>query len=513
GVRSTLRAIFEIGVLSALILATRCANHRDVFIAGEVYFTDADCYARMTRARMCFEHQGLILRHHSFENFPEGTSPHTTAPLDYLIAGLAATLRPITSKSIDLAGAIVSPLLALFTSWFLWWWSRRRGLPYRYGLLFLFAISPILVHGAELGRPDHQSLLIGLIAVALCAEWNLSSGDSEKWSLVTGGAWGLALWVSLYEPLIYLAILLVAQLVFARARFLTRHRIGGWALAAGIVLLGLLIERRLPSWPGGAGAFSNWAATIGELSHVSINDPVWLRWTGLLLIAFPALLWIALRKTKTLPPSLAVLLVACFGLTVWQARWAYFFVLLFALTLPVCLSVLRNRFAGAILILISCFPICQDWDERLWPNEFQAAVTAERRADSVNWRAVASQIEGPFLAPWWWSPAVAYWSGQPGVAGSSHEALAGIEQTARFFLAADADTAERILRKNKAAWVVAYDAERTISNSAALLGLSPPEGALGRVLDRSPSAAPAFLQLAAQNASCKLFRVHLFQEK
>jgi hypothetical protein len=70
-------------------------------------------------------------------------------------------------------------------------------LPYRGTLLLLFVVSPILVHGTELGRPDHQSLLLGLIGVALCAEWTLASADSRAWSLVSGAAWGLALWVSL----------------------------------------------------------------------------------------------------------------------------------------------------------------------------------------------------------------------------------------------------------------------------------------------------------------------------
>jgi len=45
----------------------------------------ADCYARMTRVEMVSAKPGLIVRHHTFENFPQGTTPHTTAPLDYLI--------------------------------------------------------------------------------------------------------------------------------------------------------------------------------------------------------------------------------------------------------------------------------------------------------------------------------------------------------------------------------------------------------------------------------------------
>ena len=164
--------VFEIALLSALILATRCANYQDVFVAGNVYFVDADCYARMTRAQMVREKPGLIVRHHAFENFPQGTTPHTTAPLDYLIVALSLFLNPFTAHALDLAGAFVSPLLALLGGWFLWWWSRRMKFRYRWVMLILYAISPILVHGTELGRPDHQSLLILLVTIAICAEWS-----------------------------------------------------------------------------------------------------------------------------------------------------------------------------------------------------------------------------------------------------------------------------------------------------------------------------------------------------
>ena len=129
--------VFEIALLSALILATRCANYQDVFVAGNVYFADADCYARMTRAQIVREKPGLIIRHHEFENFPEGTTPHTTAPLDYLIVALSFLLNPFTVHALDLAGAFISPLLALLGGWFLWWWSRRMKFRYRWVMLIL----------------------------------------------------------------------------------------------------------------------------------------------------------------------------------------------------------------------------------------------------------------------------------------------------------------------------------------------------------------------------------------
>jgi hypothetical protein len=93
--------IIELAILSVLVIATRCVNYRDVFVDGNIYFTDADCYARM-----CAEHPGLIVRHHDFENFPQGTTPHTTAPLDYLILSLSILLKPFTAEPIDLAGAV-----------------------------------------------------------------------------------------------------------------------------------------------------------------------------------------------------------------------------------------------------------------------------------------------------------------------------------------------------------------------------------------------------------------------
>src|SRR5438067_6562094 len=164
----------------------------------------------MTRVRMCAEHPGRVVRHHNFENFPQGTTPHTTAPFDYLIFSLSILLTPFTAHAIDLAGAVVSPLLALVGGWFLWWWSRRMKLRYRWAMLILYAISPILVHGTALGRPDHQSLLMLLVTVGVCAEWSLRSERSRNWSLVSGIAWGFALWVSLYEPLILLALMFLA---------------------------------------------------------------------------------------------------------------------------------------------------------------------------------------------------------------------------------------------------------------------------------------------------------------
>jgi hypothetical protein len=519
-------ATIEIAFLSALILATRCANYPDVFVAGNIYFVDADCYARMTRVQMCAEKPGLIVRHHDFENFPYGTTPHTTAPFDYLILSLSLLLKPFTAQPLDLAGAWISPLLALIAGWFLWWWSRRMRFRYRWVMLILYAISPILVHGTELGRPDHQSLLILLVTIALCAEWRVqmksaataTSTEANKWAVMSGVAWGLAMWVSAYEPLVIFFIVTATAFLTNRAVLFGRDRRAGWILFAAIIVIALLIERRVPSVAifQSKPSFGNWARTIGELAHISPVNPVWFHWCGFLLLVAPFLIWInVIKKFKSsqwaMPWFVPALLAATYGLTIWQARWGYFFVLIFALALPALLAPIKSRVVIWTAFVLSVFPILGDWDQKLWPNEEQLASRVEKRIESAQIRKLALSLRSsevhPFLAPWWLSPSIAYWSGQPGGAGSSHEGLSGIEDSARFFLAEDLQRARKILQKRRVVWVFAYDSERVAQNSAAIVNERVPPHPLCRVLDRTPSQVPPFLTFFAQNSACKLYRV------
>lgn len=503
----------EILILTALILATRCANYQDVLVDGGVYFTDADCYARMARVRICAEHPGTIVRHHDFENFPQGTTPHTTAPFDYLILGLAFALKPFTVHSIDLAGALVSPILALAGGLFLWGWSRRMNLRYRWVTLILYAISPILVHGTELGRPDHQSLLMLLVTVGVCAEWSVWREQSQAWSIISGLAWGLAFWASLYEPLILFAILFGFGLTKDRTVIFGSYRFAGWAVFGAMIALGFLIERRIPvslSMFHPDVFFKNWSSTIGELAHVSPVNRVWFVWAGYLIVVAPILIWLGVRKRSAPPLSILGALIATYCLTVWQARWGYFFLSVFAISLPALLEPFKGRAAVWLAFSLSIFPILQFWDARIWPNESELLARVERRNESRDLRELATMLRSDqtraFLAPWWLSPSISYWSGQPGVGGSSHEALAGTADTARFFLSEDPKPAREILERHQVEWVIAYDWDRVAQNSARLAGVTPAEHVLGRILDRTPASAPAYLVLSGQNRTAKLFR-------
>jgi hypothetical protein len=199
-----------------------------------------------------------------------------------------------------------------------------------------------------------------------------------------------------------------------------------------------------------------------------------------------------------------------FCLTLWQARWAYFFLSIFVLLLPWLFQTFRIRSMVWFAFFLSLWPVARDWDNRLWPNEEESARLAEQQQERSNLRELAASMQSgevlPILAPWWLSPSLSYWSGQPAVAGSSHEAIAGIVDSARFYATEDAAEARAIVERHNVRLVLAYDSERTARNSSEILGRPVGEHAVCYVLNRAPAESLRFLVLAAQNGAGKVFR-------
>ncbi|HWB59149.1 MAG TPA: hypothetical protein VG733_06645, partial [Chthoniobacteraceae bacterium] len=278
----------------ALGLWARCYNFDDVFVhglnkqgmfvRGYIYFADGDCYSRMERVRMIMQHPFTVIHHQDFENYPQGVDSHATAPFDYLIVSMAFVLKLFLAHSkwdyVEIAGAWVSPLLGMAMIVFLWDWSRRLKLPYRELMLLVAALSPILIHGTVLGRPDHQSLQMLCVVVALGAEWCFSQKPSRAWGIASGAAWGMGLWVSLYEPLVLLVLTAVLYLLFDRRKLWARERLAGGIVFAAMIALMLLIDG-LPFSPPDKlllEYFPRWEQNIGELKPAGVLGP--LIWAG-----------------------------------------------------------------------------------------------------------------------------------------------------------------------------------------------------------------------------------------
>jgi hypothetical protein len=515
----------------ALAGAAACANYAQIFPGDHlIAFVDGDCYARMTRVRELVAHPGINLAWHRFENYPVGTHPHTTFPFDGAILALRAGFKLAGSaNALDLAGAWVSPLLGIAMIAGLWGWVQRERFPGGWAVLLVLAASPILAHGFALGRPDHQSLVVLCMAAALAAEWSFWRRPSRAIGMIGAAAWALGLWTSLYEPLILLVLLLVAAAVFHRATFRRRERLPGLAVGV-LVLLGALAYEGWPSInvPGyglaaGAEYFAAWSRQIGELQSLPPWSPTLLRWAGAGLAAAPVLLLLNRGAERRIARAHLFLLLAVIALTCWQARWGYFLPLVYALSLPWQTEAIAPRFrpvaAGAFLL--GLVPMAQEWCAQIHPPPALRAALAEQREDNLSLHDVARFIAraaadstdssadpAGILAPWWLSPPLAYWSGQPALAGSSHESVPGIVEVGRFFVSADPAAAARILRQRQVRWVVAYEPDRVLSTAASLLNQPlVSRHALGFVLYQRPEDAPAFLRLGFVNPDFKVYEV------
>ena len=519
----------------ALTVATRCANYRNIIVpAGNgaprrVYFQDGDCYSRMTRVRAILEHGGLV-HFHSWENFPRGTWPHTTSPMDYLIVVLALILKPFMADYVDMAGAFVSPLLGVLTTSFLALWARELNQQYRRLMLLLVSLSPILVHGTAMGRPDHQSLQIFLLAVGIGAELIMARAPCVSWSIVSGVAWGFALWVSLYEPLVLLIVIYVTKLIFYRPNLFVKDRLWGLGIFAGILLVAWFLEGSylVKSFsieahdPSLRNYFANWSATIGEMmglnnmgmdeKGLNVFSALLYRWVGFGLLVSPLLLIARLRDTKRTLLLLA-LLITTFAFTMLEVRWGYFFALIYAMSLPWQLSLFKRKWLVWTLFLLSLWPVAGQWDYWLFDDQY-AMVCAARLNDQFQLRQVARFIghnaPGGILAPWWWSPQLVYWSGQPAVAGSSHESLAGIVDTARFFSSTDPKAAEAICNQRNVETVVIGNPGSIVDESVQILGQPRPQkdNTMADILWEKPSSAPIFLHLVLDRFTVKVFEVN-----
>lgn len=528
---SLLRALRFLGPLLLLVtiaVGIRFHNLTDVLVGGRFYFVDADCYSRMSRVQMVSDAPGTVIHHQNFENWPEGVDSHATAPMDYAIVALERVLRwiwpgtgrlsALKKSSLDLAGALISPLLGVFLCVFLGLWAAKgSAAPQKtfcwWTVPLLAAISPPVVHATVLGRPDHQSLLLLLVAIALGAEQRLQQESSFTWAWTGGLAWGGSLWVSLYEPLVLLGLVLVLGIWPWRASWTISVRARWGAAILLLLVCGWLVDgiRFVFPDPQWNEALKRWGSSIGELQSIE-SIGVLGSWTGWLVWMAPTALLRGVRREGKPSVGWLILLLCLAGLARWQLRWSPFFALGFILCLPLILSSSRLSLVIGAVFLASLWPVFVEWERRLFPDGYTVEQHYLERSERINARLAAERMRSterrPFLAVWWHSPALAYWSGQPAVAGSGHEGIAGIVDSARFFLATDPREAREILERRKVSVVVASDSARATENSAVIVGKIPGEKVLAEKLWGTRLDEEWGLEGETNVTTFRLLRVH-----
>ena len=469
----------------ALILGAglylRCFRLDRVFTPDGINFVDPDCYTRMARVREIREQHGLPVRWHHFEGHPTGIRSHATAPLDYLILGAGLVLRPYTPRAWDLAGAWISPALGLLGALWLWRWTGRYfNLATRFWMLLAYAVLPGLAWSQNVGRPDHQSLLLLLLLIAVTREIDLWRNPSNRrWQITGGLAWGFALWTSLFEPGALFLLVILVQLATRRLD-LFRLRPLWWVALVLTLLTAFLVEGNPihvpdPKW---RPYLMRWFESILELAPTDLKR--FTLYTGLWFWVLPVTLFLGFRAPRRDARNLilfAVLTVALVGLSFWQVRWlpyASLFVVLLAV--PLLLNAPGSGWQGVVAVIL-CAPMA---------IHFSASVSGQDTpSDSAALRLLARRIArdpGGILAPGGIAPELMYFSGCPVVASCSHENIEGIIDTAYVWADTNWTQVARRLSDRKVRWVVAYRAQNLAQESAwLLLGKLIPERAFGQL--------------------------------
>lgn len=165
---------------------------------------DPDCYARLLKAWQLLQTGAWWDGSIAALDAPYGLSMHWTRPLDLLLLALALPLGAVMPLRDALfgAGIVISPLLGLAA-----FAALHRGLaPILGGGAFLLAAILLaaqrgIFQGFAIGRPDHHSLLLALLAAAFavlarhCAAE--SGGTAARRRLAVLAALGaLAVWVN-----------------------------------------------------------------------------------------------------------------------------------------------------------------------------------------------------------------------------------------------------------------------------------------------------------------------------
>ncbi|MGF1655365.1 MAG: hypothetical protein ACFCU3_00135 [Verrucomicrobiales bacterium] len=526
-------AVVGVGALSFWL---RTFPYEQVFLNNTVAYADGDCYLWLQRAQASREHFGRGLHQHSFENHPEGTSPHTTLVFDHVLVVFDWMLGGFAPEQYDRlawSAAWVGPVLQSFFLMLLTAALLRWGWPGSWLWPVLLAVSPPVVWTGVLGRPDHQALLVSLLfAVGAIRVAKLSVVRRQAWwGGLEGAVWGVLIWTSLLEPVLSGAILalgwFLGRKIFKFKGEKQKHWWVAWLVAGLVLLVALQREGVRLTLPGSDPWFAIWARQLGELQPSSLlGFLVALGYLPLLVLTvLIAARWLGrpehLRQSSALLWLLSSLCLGCVLLILaWQQqRWMPYAVVWLAPALSWGLGRLAgSRWqVGVVAAALLClWPMGKEWYglkrpslERESRMAWQAYQHQELAAVARALRDQTSDGDLPrgLMTPFWWAPAWAWHTGKPAVAGTSHQSLSGIVDSLRFFASEDEAEAAEYLFARQVRWVIVGLDQEMVQSSEAFFEQTLSEHAMARILWNKPQILPIFLMTVHQGQAWRVYEV------
>ena len=407
----------------------------------------------MCRVSRLFGTDVWILGANTHEGWPTGTGTGYSTLSDCLLLWIAWLVRWIgygmerlddrvgvilQSGAMDYGAGLAGVCVGIMVAGALWWRVRTLGWGrWRMMVWGVLALMPPMIFATRFGALDESVLALAFLGWILVLEDSVVC-HGMRGSALSGVLAGMAIWVAPRFSLPVILMVLIGRCIKSSSITNASRAVLRWMIPlSGVMTLACWMDGR--AWLGSlvASGAGRWHASQSLWRPVEDSLAPFLWFGGAMVVPVLALFRrgeeVERQRWETLLACSALLAV---GASWWMPVWAPLAVILIALCVEPArhgairlsglgLGLRGNRGVplGVVLALIgggSFWPIARWWEGWIFPTESRVAEAMEYREEMGQLRRIALGIRGgetqPFLAPWYLSPAVSYWSMQPSVA-------------------------------------------------------------------------------------------------
>lgn len=502
-----------------LLVGVRARYVGHLLFGGGVLF-DSEGFSRMCRVSRLFSTDVWLLGVNTYDGWPSGARTGYSTLSDGLLLGMAWLVRGagwalerlddrlgviIQSGAMDYGGGLLAVTVGVVVAAALWWrldaqrWGRWRG-----GVWGVFMLMPPLIFATRFGALDESVFALAFLGWILVIEDSAES--CGKWpSVVSGFLSGMAMWAAPRFSWPVMVMVMVGRCFRGQPSVGAFRVLLRWIIPLfGVVALAVLVDGW--AWLGSlvADGAGRWHSSQSLWHPVEDSLAPLLWFGGTIAIPVVALFGGAEHSARSRWQTL----VACSGLSAvvaswWMPAWASLAVILIALCVEPAQRVVvrlfeslpspwrlcgwRMRIVLAFVAFGGIWPVARWWEGWMFPTESRIAEMMEYREEMGQLRRIALETRGgglqPFLAPWYLSSAMSYWSMQPSV--SRFTLLEGAETdfATAFFGSTDVSAQREVLLSRGVRWIVC-DAPDRYERNGMRMGLP-----------RSSEREPAFRTL------------------